>query len=80
MSKQDFKDIKKAFKEAARTLDGTLDEFTNTHDISKLLFVYGTLDLKKCKTYLIITFHFTQRKSKRSTIVPRVKSLLLRKR
>ena len=35
MSKQDFKDIKKAFKEAAETLDNTLNEFTNTHDISK---------------------------------------------
>ena len=37
MSRQDFKDIKKAFKEAANTLDATLDEFQNNHDLSKSL-------------------------------------------
>lgn len=32
---QDFKDTKKAFKEAAATLDNTLEDFNNNHDISK---------------------------------------------
>ena len=35
MSRQDFKDTKKAFKAAASTLESTLDEFHITHDISK---------------------------------------------
>ena len=35
MSVQDFKDIKKAFKEASETLDGTLDEFQNSGALSK---------------------------------------------
>jgi len=35
MSRQDFKDTKKAFKAAASTLEATIDEFHNTHDISK---------------------------------------------
>lgn len=35
MSRQDFKDTKKAFREVAATLDGTLDKFANQHDLKK---------------------------------------------
>ena len=35
MSRQDFKDTKKAFKDAAGTLDSTLDELMNMHDLKK---------------------------------------------
>ena len=35
MSRQDFKDIKKAFKDASTTLENTLDDFANNHDLSK---------------------------------------------
>ena len=40
MSRQDFKDTKKAFREAAATLDSTLDEFPNVHDLKKKQAVY----------------------------------------
>lgn len=40
MSRQDFKDTKKAFREAAATLDSTLDEFMNVHDLKKKQGVY----------------------------------------
>ena len=36
MSRSDFKEIKKAFKTAAETLDDTLEDFNNNHDLSKL--------------------------------------------
>ena len=35
MSVQDFKEIKKAYKEASQTLDSTLEDFRNTHSIKK---------------------------------------------
>ena len=35
MSRQDFKDTKKAFREAANKLDSTLDECENVHDLKK---------------------------------------------
>jgi len=35
MSRQDFKDTKKVFREAANTLENTFEEFNNNHDISK---------------------------------------------
>ena len=35
MSRQDFKDTKKAFREAAFTLDNTLEDFANNHDLKK---------------------------------------------
>ena len=35
MSRQDFKDVKKAFKQAARELEDSLDDFRNCHDLSK---------------------------------------------
>ena len=40
MSRQDFKDTKKAFREAAAVLDSTLDEFPNVHDLKKKDAVY----------------------------------------
>ena len=35
MSVQDFKEIKKAFREASETLNGTLDDFRNTNALKK---------------------------------------------
>ena len=40
MSVQDFKEIKKAFKEASNTLDGTLSDFRNTHALKKKIDLF----------------------------------------
>ena len=36
----DFKEIKKAFKEASNTLDGTLSDFRNTHALKKKIDLF----------------------------------------